>query len=90
MYYDLSKKIMKDFDEGQIFYYSPSISIDMEIKSSIIIYEVSGGYSARDILSPKEIIIDPYYVNTEVKSNEIEPISVETHPEIFFKYGINI
>ena len=90
MYYDLSKKIMKEFDEGQVFYYSPSTSIDIEIKSSIIIYEVSGGYSARDILSPKETITDPHYVATEVNSDEVEPISVETHPEIFFRYGINI
>ena len=84
MYYDFDKYLKELYKnkDGQLLLYTKNK------QSAIIEVENQNGYDAKFVGLPTESAIDVYYINGTIESNEVKEISVETHPEIFVKLGI--
>jgi len=81
MYYDLDDPLKDKFKDGQLLLYSKQGDI------SIIEVESKPGYDAKYLGLPSEDRDDSYYITGLIKEDEVEPISIDTHPEIFVKLG---
>jgi hypothetical protein len=86
MYYELEEITADKYDDGQMLYYTPNNNIWSD-KPSIIIVEKKDGYSAKIPGMPTVEGIDSHYINGRVRDNEVFPISEDSHPEIFIKFG---
>ena len=82
LYYDLDKWLKEKYKDGQLLLYTKNK------QTAIIEVENQKGYDAKFLGLPTETEIDAYYVNGRIESNEVIEISVETHPEIFVKLGL--
>jgi len=83
MYYDLDEALKVKFKDGQLLLYSK------QGDTAIIEVESKPGYDAKYLGLPSEDRSDSYFVNGLIKEDEVEPISIETHPEIFVKMGFS-
>lgn len=87
LYYDLDKVSMEKYNDGQLLLYTPKID---KGSKTILVVEKMNGYSAKFPGLPKETGVDPFYINGNIESDEIIPISEDSHPEIFVKLGFSI
>lgn len=89
MYYDLEEIALDKYEDGQILYYTPNSEIWAD-KPSLIVVERKNGYTAKLPGLPSTDEIDMHYINGRITDDEVFPISVDSHPEIFVKLGFTI
>jgi len=82
MYYDLDSVSLEKYDNGQLLMYSNNN------EDLILVVEKTEYYSVKIAGLPTMKPTDKsFYINTMIDDKHLEPISEETHPEIFFKLG---
>jgi len=90
-YYNTDRRIRDTYDNGQFLLFTPKStsihSLGKLSKTSVVIVEKMKGYEAKFPTLKTETEIDPYYPYGEISFEEVEPISLESHPEIFIKLG---